>query len=332
MSAVHADVLDPATDRPKGVKLDGERQADRGVRRGASTRPALLLRSGLDAGGPRRPAHLAAPGGGDARRLRAAGRRPSPARRSASTRTSSSSAARARSASSSRCRRCTRCWAPPSRAASARKFAGPVRRSSPGCRPCLGITVDGLLPEEEGAHGAAARGRLLAATPSTTASCPRSGRRSAWPARRWRRFSSPRGRSGSARCTSTRWCSTRRPRSTSSTPPPWEKLRVKVVTAHQMGGCAMGKDASTSVVDPHAALPRPRQPLRGRRLGVPHLAGRQPAADHHRHLALGRAAHRRRGGLNQLPGASPSGFFATASSLPGARWMSEAGYLAAASR
>ncbi len=30
---------------------------------------------------------------------------------------------------------------------------------------------------------------------------------------------------------------------------PWEKLRVKVVTAHQMGGCAMGKDPKKSVVD-----------------------------------------------------------------------------------
>jgi choline dehydrogenase-like flavoprotein len=30
----------------------------------------------------------------------------------------------------------------------------------------------------------------------------------------------------------------------------WEKLRVKVVTAHQMGGCSMGKDPSKSVVDP----------------------------------------------------------------------------------
>jgi hypothetical protein len=30
---------------------------------------------------------------------------------------------------------------------------------------------------------------------------------------------------------------------------PWEKLKVRVVTAHQMGGCAMGKDPRTSVVD-----------------------------------------------------------------------------------
>jgi choline dehydrogenase-like flavoprotein len=30
---------------------------------------------------------------------------------------------------------------------------------------------------------------------------------------------------------------------------PWEKLRLRVVTAHQMGGCAMGKDPATSVVD-----------------------------------------------------------------------------------
>ena len=30
---------------------------------------------------------------------------------------------------------------------------------------------------------------------------------------------------------------------------PWEKLRVRVVTAHQMGGCAMGSDPRTSVVD-----------------------------------------------------------------------------------
>lgn len=30
---------------------------------------------------------------------------------------------------------------------------------------------------------------------------------------------------------------------------PWEKLRVRVVTAHQMGGCAMGRDPERSVVD-----------------------------------------------------------------------------------
>lgn len=30
---------------------------------------------------------------------------------------------------------------------------------------------------------------------------------------------------------------------------PWEKLRVRVVTAHQMGGCAMGGDPARSVVD-----------------------------------------------------------------------------------
>jgi len=30
---------------------------------------------------------------------------------------------------------------------------------------------------------------------------------------------------------------------------PWEKLRVRVVTAHQMGGCAMGRDFRKSVVD-----------------------------------------------------------------------------------
>lgn len=31
---------------------------------------------------------------------------------------------------------------------------------------------------------------------------------------------------------------------------PWQKVKVKVVTAHQMGGCAMGKDPQTSIVDP----------------------------------------------------------------------------------
>jgi choline dehydrogenase-like flavoprotein len=30
---------------------------------------------------------------------------------------------------------------------------------------------------------------------------------------------------------------------------PWEKLRMRVLTAHQMGGCAMGKDPKQSVVD-----------------------------------------------------------------------------------
>ena len=29
----------------------------------------------------------------------------------------------------------------------------------------------------------------------------------------------------------------------------WEKIKVRVVTAHQMGGCQMGKDPNTSVVD-----------------------------------------------------------------------------------
>ena len=32
---------------------------------------------------------------------------------------------------------------------------------------------------------------------------------------------------------------------------PWEPVRMRVLTAHQMGGCAMGKDPRTSVVDPH---------------------------------------------------------------------------------
>ncbi len=32
---------------------------------------------------------------------------------------------------------------------------------------------------------------------------------------------------------------------------PWEPSRLRIFTAHQMGGCAMGKDPSTSVVDPH---------------------------------------------------------------------------------
>lgn len=32
---------------------------------------------------------------------------------------------------------------------------------------------------------------------------------------------------------------------------PWEPVRMRVLTAHQMGGCAMGKDAKTSVVDPN---------------------------------------------------------------------------------
>ena len=32
---------------------------------------------------------------------------------------------------------------------------------------------------------------------------------------------------------------------------PWEPVRVRVLTAHQMGGCGMGKDPFTSVVDPH---------------------------------------------------------------------------------
>jgi choline dehydrogenase-like flavoprotein len=32
---------------------------------------------------------------------------------------------------------------------------------------------------------------------------------------------------------------------------PWEPLRVRIASAHQMGGCAMGKDPGKSVVDPH---------------------------------------------------------------------------------
>ncbi|MGV3622074.1 MAG: GMC family oxidoreductase, partial [Archangium sp.] len=31
----------------------------------------------------------------------------------------------------------------------------------------------------------------------------------------------------------------------------WEAVRLRVLTAHQMGGCAMGRDPSNSVVDPH---------------------------------------------------------------------------------
>ena len=30
---------------------------------------------------------------------------------------------------------------------------------------------------------------------------------------------------------------------------PWERAKVRVVTAHQMGGCRMGKDPKRSVVD-----------------------------------------------------------------------------------
>jgi choline dehydrogenase-like flavoprotein len=30
---------------------------------------------------------------------------------------------------------------------------------------------------------------------------------------------------------------------------PWERCRVKIATAHQMGGCPMGKDPAKSVVD-----------------------------------------------------------------------------------
>lgn len=32
---------------------------------------------------------------------------------------------------------------------------------------------------------------------------------------------------------------------------PWEPCRVKVLSAHQMGGCVMGKDPGRSVIDPH---------------------------------------------------------------------------------
>lgn len=32
---------------------------------------------------------------------------------------------------------------------------------------------------------------------------------------------------------------------------PWAPMQLRVATAHQMGGCRMGKDPSTSVVDPH---------------------------------------------------------------------------------
>lgn len=32
---------------------------------------------------------------------------------------------------------------------------------------------------------------------------------------------------------------------------PWQPLHLRIATAHQMGGCAMGKDPSESVVDPH---------------------------------------------------------------------------------
>ncbi len=32
---------------------------------------------------------------------------------------------------------------------------------------------------------------------------------------------------------------------------PFERVKLRVLTAHQLGGCAMGKDPDTSVVDPH---------------------------------------------------------------------------------
>lgn len=32
---------------------------------------------------------------------------------------------------------------------------------------------------------------------------------------------------------------------------PWERLRLRIATAHPLGGCAMGADPATSVLDPH---------------------------------------------------------------------------------
>jgi choline dehydrogenase-like flavoprotein len=118
----------------------------------------------------------------------------------------------------------------------------------PYTNACIALTVDGLLPGEEGGTvglRAEGDGRLKFNYPLTEA--------------HWEAF-----RTACKEMARIQFAAGARTVVSLHSPPllmrsaaeiskldsmPWEKLRVRVVTAHQMGGCAMGKDAASSVVD-----------------------------------------------------------------------------------
>jgi choline dehydrogenase-like flavoprotein len=118
----------------------------------------------------------------------------------------------------------------------------------PHINACIALTVDGLLPGEEGGTVGLRRegdGRLKLSYPLTDA--------------HWEAF-----RTACKEMARIQFAAGAKMVVSLHSPPvvmrspdeiskldsaPWEKLRVRVVTAHQMGGCAMGKDPSRSVVD-----------------------------------------------------------------------------------
>jgi choline dehydrogenase-like flavoprotein len=118
----------------------------------------------------------------------------------------------------------------------------------PHINACIGLIVDGLLPGEEGGTvglRAEGDGRLKFSYPFTEA--------------HWEAF-----RAACKEMARIQFAAGARTVISLHSPPlvmrsedeiskldsaPWEKLRLRVVTAHQMGGCAMGKDPAASVVD-----------------------------------------------------------------------------------
>ena len=118
----------------------------------------------------------------------------------------------------------------------------------PHLNACIALTVDGLMPGEEGGTvglRAEGDGRLKISYPLTDA--------------HWEAF-----RTACKEMARIQFAAGARTVISLHSPPqvmrsaadiskldsaPWERLRVRVVTAHQMGGCAMGKDPAASVVD-----------------------------------------------------------------------------------
>ena len=118
----------------------------------------------------------------------------------------------------------------------------------PYVNACIALSVDGLLPGEEGGTvglRAQGDGRLKISYPLTEP--------------HWEAF-----RTGCKEMARIQFAAGARTVISLHSPPvvmrsvdeiskldsaPWEKLRVRVVTAHQMGGCCMGRDPASSVVD-----------------------------------------------------------------------------------
>ena len=140
----------------------------------------------------------------------------------------------------------------------------------------IALSVDGLLPRRRGRHGLAARRRQVRS--STTDLASRSGRRSGPRRRAWRALQLAAGRGRSLASHATRWSSRSEADLRSSSAAPYGALEHGIFTAHQMGGCAMGEDRDPAWWTPRCATTS-AQPVRGRWLGVSHLARREPQRD-----------------------------------------------------